>query len=262
MDLTLQGRRLEGLAAAGPSDAWLARLSGPARAESSVEADRWTMYRGNPARNAATRGSAPLMNLRWRVPVTDDDVAREALRQVGETTGTMAPCSSRRFIRWPSTTLSSRGLPTPCGRWTLPRASDYGTSDRRPDGDSGGPQPAGELPPGLALAGAPGRADLDDAAYGTLTSDGRRVFSLEDLTVGTANNPNMAWLSSDRRGIARRRAARIVQIAWPPIDIHTGKLQWELGGPAGPQAFARPTRSSSARRCRSAGNSTCWPRPR
>ena len=52
--------------------AWLAKLTGLQRMAAAAGTDRWAMFRGDPSRNASTVGGAPLLNLRWRVEVTDD----------------------------------------------------------------------------------------------------------------------------------------------------------------------------------------------
>ena len=59
--------------------AWLAKLTGLQRMAAAVETDRWAMFRGDASRNASTVGGAPLLNLRWRVPVADDPVLQKAL---------------------------------------------------------------------------------------------------------------------------------------------------------------------------------------
>ncbi len=61
---------------------WLAKLAKLQRMTAAVEADQWTMFRGDPSRSASTVGSAPLLNLRWRVELADgEDVTAEALRE-------------------------------------------------------------------------------------------------------------------------------------------------------------------------------------
>ena len=61
----LHRRRGSGRLAGGP-DRTAAAAAGPAKA------DHWLMFRGDAARNAASAGGTPLLNMRWRVAVTDD----------------------------------------------------------------------------------------------------------------------------------------------------------------------------------------------
>ncbi len=60
---------------------WLIKLVGNGQVSESAEADRWLMFRGNPQRNAMASGSAPLMNLCWQSPATDDPLTEEVMRQ-------------------------------------------------------------------------------------------------------------------------------------------------------------------------------------
>ena len=64
--------------------AWLAALVGPGIDNHAVEADRWLMFRGDAARNAATHGSAPLMNMRRRVSSADDPAVEDSLEQLSK----------------------------------------------------------------------------------------------------------------------------------------------------------------------------------
>ena len=60
---------------------WLKKLVGTGQVSESAEADGWLMFRGNPQRNAIASGSAPLLNLCWQSPATDDPLMEEVMRQ-------------------------------------------------------------------------------------------------------------------------------------------------------------------------------------
>ena len=75
-------------------------LTGLERMPAAVETDRWAMFRGDPSRNASTVGSAPLLNLRWRVEVADDPILDKALIQQEERLSPRARC--RAVFRPPS----------------------------------------------------------------------------------------------------------------------------------------------------------------
>ena len=60
---------------------WFVRLTGLRTTAGPAEVDHWLMFRGDPARTATTSGGAPLLNLRWRVAVTDDPLLEAALEQ-------------------------------------------------------------------------------------------------------------------------------------------------------------------------------------
>ena len=95
-----------------------------------------------------------------------------------------------------------------------------------------------------------------DMTYGTLSSDGRYVFSVEDVGPDSAGRRlgSRRWAS----GLHRRRRVRgppagVIFIngingmnngEQPALcnvlaahDIRTGKLKWQIGGPPGPHAL-------------------------
>ena len=66
------GREVEWFRDGEETVPWLARLIGPQQTAPGPEEDRWLMFRGDAARNAAGVGSAPLLSLCWRIPVVGD----------------------------------------------------------------------------------------------------------------------------------------------------------------------------------------------
>lgn len=51
---------------------WLQKVLGPYVQQAPPSNEEWVMYRGGPSRNATTLGGSPLLNYRWRVPVSND----------------------------------------------------------------------------------------------------------------------------------------------------------------------------------------------
>ena len=60
---------------------WLVKLIGTPPPTAAGRTDRWLMFRGDAARNASMPGSAPLLNMRWRVLSTDDPQEEKSLEQ-------------------------------------------------------------------------------------------------------------------------------------------------------------------------------------
>ena len=93
-----------------------------------------------------------------------------------------------------------------------------------------------ELPPELllpqALSSVLRRRVWEDAIFGAITSNGRYVFGVEDLPCGLG--PQYRRTVIDANGMRRwesepaRRTANVLTA----YDIGTGKLVWEIGGPA------------------------------
>ena len=77
--LELAGRQVAWFQHDSDAPAWLAKLAGLQPMAAAAETDRWAMFRGDAARNASTAGGMPLLNVRWRVPVTDDPLLEKVL---------------------------------------------------------------------------------------------------------------------------------------------------------------------------------------
>ena len=71
-----------------------------------------------------------------------------------------------------------------------------------------------------------------DLAYGTLSSDGAYVFSVEDLPLDVVlPNNRIVFRANGVRQLAPGGPRPYNRLA--AHDIRTGKLKWELGGPKG-----------------------------
>ncbi len=224
---------------ADPSRAldWLASQVGVGTSSPLSAADQWVMFRGNAARNAETAGGSPLLSPRWRVRVTNDPVIETLVEQL------------RQFY-------AERGLaplpilhPLVVGDVVLMRSThnllavDFRTGKR-----------LWEVPPDeslerlLLLGGTASqprgssfvveeieRRLWDDATYGTLSSDGRHVFSIEDLGPrGEITEAPVVGAPVPPERLAAKPYNRLAA-----HEIRTGKLAWEIGGPASEPALAQ-----------------------
>jgi outer membrane protein assembly factor BamB len=233
------GREVAMFAAHADPVEWLGGLIGPLPADGSRDADGWRMFRGDPLRNAASSGGAPLLNARWRVRLADDPAVQSALEQ-----------SERSDIDRGGPTVSSC-YPLAVGDVLLMRtlhnlaAVDFATGKQLweapdDDGEEGLPGNDPESRQRIGLSSVDQRM-RNDLTYGTLSSDGRCVFSVEDSPLAAGG----------QRGnqIARRR--NLIQLAQPiggeeqgpahnrlaAYEIRTGRLAWQLGGPTGEHAL-------------------------
>ena len=105
--LVIAGREVEWFRGDEETFPWSAQRIGPPPAARGPQEDRWPMFRGDPARNAAGVGSAPLLSLCWRIPaVGDGDGLPEAELSVSFSSGIgrKGESSSRPCIRWLSAT--------------------------------------------------------------------------------------------------------------------------------------------------------------
>lgn len=238
--LVIGGQEIPWFEKSSEAVAWFARLSGPQRSASQPEADRWAMYRGDPARNAATIGSPPLLNMRWSIPISDDPTMEQLLTR------------NQQLYRRRGAPMMSSLNPLAVDDVVLMRdawylwAVDFNSGKRlwttRPLDDDPWQSLGGRVNVEAQLRQPQSTWGIvqvaqrvwDDATYGTLSSDGRLVFSIEDLT----SDPNMYNAS---RGIVfgfrRQDNTRGPSNRLVAHNVRTGKIQWELGGEPGQMAL-------------------------
>ena len=220
------GREVEWFRDGAEAISWLAQLIGPRQTAPAAQEDRWLMFRGDAARNAAGVGSAPLLSLCSRIPtVGDGDGLPEAellrqrqqqCRQEGKVVVSalhplvVGDVVLMRNLR----TLLAANLVTGKRLWEVPADDPLDAAElREPNEDMLWRQ--GNSPfQGLA------QRLWQDGLYGTLSSDGRLVFSIEDLPLGGN--------SGGERASCNRLAAH---------DLRTGKLKWHVGGHSGAHAL-------------------------
>ena len=259
---------------------WLVKLIGTQATARGGEADRWLMFRGDAARNASMLGSAPLLNMRWRVLSTDDPQEEKSLEQCrkmyaecgGADDSRPSPLGRRRRV-------ADADAARICWRWTSPPASGCGKcrwTNRTTDRRAATPRRFSNSRCGRQMmAPAATSESWSDMTYGTLSSDGRYVFSVEDVG---SDSPAPVRPAGGRAvfvggGMVRAGGGVIFLNGFNGMnngeqsslcnvlaahDIRTGKLKWQIGGPAGPHALRLAETSSSVRLCRCNRSFTCW----
>ena len=230
--LQLAGSEVPWFEQESDAPAWLARQTGLQRVATATETDRWAMFRGDASRNASTAGSTPLLNLRWRVPVTDDSILEKALFE------------QQNYYRDHGIAVFSGLHPLAVGDVILMRtvsnvlAIDFKTGKRlwptMPEEDPAAADTRLNRPNRMWMArnniSQPvqyGQRIWDDATYGTLSSDGNLVFVIEELPLSVGNsNGGFMMIGGGRNDPSTRNITNKLAA----YDIHTGKLQWRLGG--------------------------------
>jgi outer membrane protein assembly factor BamB/tetratricopeptide (TPR) repeat protein len=223
---------------------WLRSSIGRLPAVGSGETEGWPMFRGDAARDASSPGGAPLLNARWQVRSTDEPAMQTAVEQWERSDADRGTPSVASFH------------PLAVGNVLLMRtlhnllAVDFVTGKRlwespSDDGDETSLSGDAESWQQTVLQSADQRM-RSDLTYGTLSSDGRRVFSIEDSLMMTLSGPvnGRGMNPFGRRGNplgfgqpagSEEQAAVLNRLA--AYDIRTGKLAWNLGGPAGEHAL-------------------------
>ncbi len=247
--IRLGGREVPWFRAETEASDWLAALVGPVPGRGPRQAEHWVMFRGSPGRNATSRGGAPLLNERWRIPATDDPLVENLLRQVGDGAREqglpMLPSVHPVVVHRPFDLPRPGREPWKIGDVLLMRtltnllAVDLRSGKRLWEVPVDDPLESLVDSPGDAAseASTPQRAAglavrlWGDATFGTISSDGRLVFSVEDT-------PSMTSLQQSARNVLRIGGRNQNGAARPPLnrlaahDIRTGKLKWHLGGPS------------------------------
>jgi len=238
------GRRIEWFQAEAEACDWLVALVGTAPEGGPREAEDWVMFRGGPGRNASSQGSAPLLNLRWRIPVTDDPVLEAFLRQTSqyarEQNLPLLPAVHPLVVHREFEVPRQSGRAWKVDDVVLMRtatnllAVDLRSGKRlwRVDVDDPLEAVGSTSSPGGPQAVSPQEAPQlayrlgDDATYGTLSSDGRYVYSVEEVSWRAGQPARRVILPG--RTAHRESPPAVNRLA--AHDIRTGKLKWHLGG--------------------------------
>jgi outer membrane protein assembly factor BamB len=234
---------------------WLVKLIGTQSTAAAADMDRWLMFRGDAARNATMLGSAPLLNMRWRVLATDDPQAEKSLQQCqktyaecgGPTIPALHPLAVGDVLLMRTLqNLLAVDITTGKRLWEIPVDEPV---DRPAGNDAAQMQQLQVRQAMMTLGG--GQRMWTDMTYGTLSSDGRYVFSIED-----AGSESSAEASAGGRvvwggGGVMRVGGGVVVMGGINVggmnngeqaslcnqlsahEIRTGKLKWQIGGPAG-----------------------------
>lgn len=210
---------------------WLASIVGPQGAEGPGEEDQWLMVRGNPARAGVSSGSGPLLNMRWRVPAADHPLVEQVIQRIKQDHEDQGmPCLPGFHPLAAGDVVMMRTV-----RNLL--ALDFRTGKRIwevPVGDgleaalAGGNQPVAMGQTSQVQAGLAQRV-WQDATYGTMSSDGTFVFSIEDIPLaGPVPGAPQIIIANRARGQGAARTCNRLAAH----DIRTGKLKWHVGGGA------------------------------
>jgi outer membrane protein assembly factor BamB/tetratricopeptide (TPR) repeat protein len=202
---------------------WLMKLVGTAQIAEVAGDDRWLMFRGNAQRNAVAGASAPLLDLCWESPATDDPMVEETVEQTrrGILERGLAVLPGLHPLVVDDAVLvrtygNLQALDFASGKrlWEVP-------GDDSPDNSTAGGENDPNLQASMTAAALSHRA-LSDATFGTLSSDGRLVFAIED--VGSAQS-----VTPGRRVTTFATVSKVCN-RLAAYDIHSGKLKWQLGG--------------------------------
>lgn len=190
-EFEIAGRVKKIFAADAEGAIWLSQAAGKADdAMRQLGARQWTLYRGGPARNAASDGSSPLLNRRWSVPVADapdleqtlDKLTQQFLERSARIIPNLHPLAVDDYVLMRSLT-GLEGVDFRTGKriWNTTEESVEDLIDAMPR------QPG---TPAMPLANWLQQRVWENAVYGMLSSDGDYVFCVDE--------PKRSWQPGQR----------------------------------------------------------------
>jgi outer membrane protein assembly factor BamB len=214
---------------------WLSRLVGEPILADKTPGDSWSMYRGDASRNGQTQGGTPLFSTRWRVRIANDPIIE---RLVG---GLEALSRAREIALIPAVHPLAVGniIVTRSVRDVM--AIDFESGKRlwevRPQIDDGfdrlikaghNSKQSGEQ--SSQLVEQLGHRLWDDTAYGTLSTDGERVFVVQDLSIDLGEVYGQGiFFGGQVEASNEKTTNRLVA-----LSLNSGgQTLWEVGGANG-----------------------------
>ena len=148
-------------------------------------------------------GSAPLLNMRWRVVSTDDPQAEKSLEQWQKVYAEFGSPTIPAFHPLAvGDVLLMRTMQNLLAVDLATGQASVGSAGGRSDGAGAGRAAASEIRSRQAMiSSGVGQRIWNDMTYGTLSSDGRYVFSVEDM----GSEIGRGRFERQRRACAERR---------------------------------------------------------
>jgi len=209
---------------------WLSELIGPPTTSGGETGQQWPMFRGNAARNGSSPAGGVLLNRRWQVSTADHPLVGALIEQIAESDSewerpalpALAPIAVRDTVLM-RTTRNLLALDSQTGKrlWEVPVDDPLATLFDATQNTPFRRLPQIEISVRLRM--------WSDATFGKLSSDGERVFAVEDLQLEMDGFPLHALARNLPRIEDASRPAPHNRLA--AYDVDTGKLVWHVGGP-------------------------------
>lgn len=212
---------------------WLSERIGNVPALQRLAESNWVMFRGNPQRNGVSSAGFPLLINRWRVPTmlraSDRTIANSIKRRWIEDGRSTIPSvnaiavGNSVIMRTP-TFIVGVDLNTGLRTWYYPwDAADELSDSADASGPSVGNSPEQELHERMWL----------DGIHGQMSSDGRRVFFVDNLSyrLGLSRNTRVV----NPRGPVIQDSNTLVALRLFDDNgaMVEGKMDWIIGGESG-----------------------------
>ena len=234
---------------------WLAEASQPiVRAQPAME--EWPAFFGGPRRNATFAGDEPLLLPRWNVPLTERHPARQRLQNLKEDLiDTMVPAIPQMSPVMIGGRIAFRTLhgiqvvDAATGKllWQteneIPIESAVTGQNHGAYDAWGNMRFAGRVfVGGMANfasdggeSGALANLVFRNANFGLVSSDGQRLFVVEDPMILSGRMPGQGWWWWGDQSQQQSSANKLVS-----YDLETGRPGWATGGETNGEAFEPP----------------------
>ncbi len=209
--------------------------------------DSWLMVRGNPARNAQSPADIPVSDVRWRVPLTTDPELLEKLdrppypsQETPTVPAVQALVVDNQVLVRTAEGLVAVDFQTGKRIWQVAEETAQAAPGQAGPMEGLVRLPNGALISSNAVSGtqltALQRRLAEDLNYGTLSSDGRRVYLVQNLPLPQINfaNTTRFLLPNGRPMTAGSSSHNLLQAR---SLAQEGKLVWEVGGPENQDAL-------------------------
>ncbi len=232
--------------------------AGPLAVARNTRLDDWPLLYGTPSRTGISEGGAPLLLPRWSAPST---YSRRILDTIGELIQDLADTGRATIpATFPLTVGGKVIFRTLRGVQVVEAQTGRLLWETR-EGISAERLLNGERPLGFALPGFQQKAQLwplmrfpysgsgaeqhpltsllfRDGTYGTLSSDGKRLFVIEEHAILSKRQPGYGWgFNANRDDHYRRDWSSNKLVSY---DLATGRPHWEVGGAAMEESFDLP----------------------
>jgi tetratricopeptide (TPR) repeat protein len=242
---------------------WLEGVLAVRREGGVLRETDWTLFRGNPARNADTRGGFPLPQFVWKTPISYNPGDVETISRIEKSefrsaqvpalpAGQPLAVGEVVVMRTPDQVI---GLDFEQGKvvWVFPAPNSL--FDHSTETEDALPTNMAEEEQKKQLR----QRIWEDAPYGQLSSDGDAVYFVHDL--GYA-------FEGMRQTLVQPGGGRVPNPNYPKpfnqlvaLDLRRqGAIRWVIDGKTGEHEPRLTGAFSSARRSPFPGSFTCWPR--
>lgn len=225
----------------GDSLAWLESLVGAGGRFSNwlAQSANWLMYRASPDRNLAHDGaSAPLMATAWRIRTAEypavEGLIEDSQIQMNIFGTPLVPSSHPLAVGdvvllRTVTKLVAVDINTGKRLWESEAEDPFESFVGPKNGLASNPSShaqAAQLQPALQVR------LWGDATFGTLSSDGDRVYAIEGLGIAnTTSGYRTIRVALPGGGMRTERVGPPTYNRLAARDVETGELLWEVGGP-------------------------------